>query len=80
MRNLTLKRYYDFYNKERIHSSLGYKSPDPFLKEYLNNDPPALNDCLKRQQSRLKGLATINPNNDIAYATLEPCGLPFILN
>ena len=63
-----LKRYYKFYNKERIHSSLGYKSPDDYLKEYLNNNvpkehhedeirersgnPPALNDCLKRQQSK----------------------------
>ena len=44
------------------------KSPDAFLKEYLNNNvpkehhedeirersgnPPALNDCLKRQQSK----------------------------
>ncbi|MDA8052782.1 MAG: hypothetical protein M0012_01340, partial [Deltaproteobacteria bacterium] len=79
-----------------IHSSLGYKSPDDYLKEYLNNNvpkehhedeirersgnPPALNNYLKRQQSRLKGLAAIYSDNDTAYAALEPCGLPFIIN
>ena len=34
-----LKRYYDFYNKERIHSSIKYKSPEDYLREYLNNNP-----------------------------------------
>ena len=74
-----LKRYYDFYNKERIHSSIKYKSPETFLKEYLNNNPPALNYDLKRQQSMVQGLATISSDNDAAEAALEPCGLPFII-
>lgn len=30
----TLKRYFKFYNKERIHSSIGYKSPDRFLHDF----------------------------------------------
>ena len=75
-----LKRYYNFYNKERIHSSLCYKSPEVFLKEYLNNNPPALNNYLKRQQSTVQGLATIYSDKGTAEAALEPCGLPFIIN
>ena len=74
-----LKRYYDFYNKERLHSSLGYKSPEAYLKEYLNNNPPALSDNLKRQQSMVQGLATLYLDNDAPEAALEPCGLPFII-
>jgi len=74
-----LKRYYDFYNKERIHASLGYKSPKAFLKKYCNN-PPALNEELKRQQSMAQGLATISSmSDDTEQAALEPCGLPFII-
>ena len=74
-----LKRYYDFYNKERLHSSLGYKSPEAYLKEYLNNNPPALSDNLNRQQSMVQGLATLYSDNDAVKAALEPCGLPFII-
>ncbi len=74
------KRYYNFYNKKRIHSSLGYKSPETFLKEYLNNNPPALSDNLKRQQSMVQGLATFADSVKTVQAALEPCGLPFILN
>ena len=74
-----LKRYYDFYNKERIHSSIGYKSPEAFLKEYYNN-PPATNYNLKRQQSMVQGLATIHSiSNYSEQAALEPCDLPFII-
>jgi transposase InsO family protein len=29
----TLDRYFKFYNEERIHSSIGYKSPERFLQE-----------------------------------------------
>lgn len=30
----TLKRYFDFYNKERLHSSIGFLSPQRFLDQY----------------------------------------------
>ena len=74
-----LKRYYNFYNKERIHSSLGYKSPEAFLKEYLNNNPPALNYNLKRQQSMAQGLERFADSAKTVQAALEPCGLPFVI-
>ncbi|MHB8292969.1 MAG: integrase core domain-containing protein, partial [bacterium] len=73
-----LKRYYNFYNKERIHSSLGYKSPEAFLKEYLNNNS-ALTDNLKRRQSAAQGLAIINDTSLLMVYAIEPCGLPFII-
>ncbi|HWP91556.1 MAG TPA: IS3 family transposase [Thermodesulfobacteriota bacterium] len=33
-----LDRYFRFYNGERIHSGIGYKSPDRFLREYQNGE------------------------------------------
>lgn len=32
-----------FYNRKRLHSSLDYKSPDSFLKEYFENQNSSLN-------------------------------------
>ncbi len=34
----TLERYFRFYNSERIHSSLGYMSPDAFLRKYFEQE------------------------------------------
>lgn len=31
-----LDRYFRFYNEQRIHSGVGYKSPERFLREYQN--------------------------------------------
>lgn len=31
-----LDRYFQFYNEERIHSGIGYRSPERFLREYHN--------------------------------------------
>lgn len=33
-----LDRYFRFYNEERIHSGIGYKSPERFLREYQNGE------------------------------------------
>lgn len=33
-----LDRYFRFYNEERIHSGIGYRSPERFLREYLNEE------------------------------------------
>jgi len=32
-----------FYNRSRLHSSLGYKSPEAFLNHYFQNQIPSLN-------------------------------------
>jgi len=34
----TLDRYFTFYNAERIHSSIGFTSPDKFLAEYYSRE------------------------------------------
>jgi transposase InsO family protein len=31
-----LEKYFQFYNEERIHSGIGYRSPERFLREYQN--------------------------------------------
>jgi len=31
-----LEKYFRFYNEERIHSGIGYRSPERFLREYQN--------------------------------------------
>jgi transposase InsO family protein len=33
-----LDRYFRFYNEERIHSGIGYRSPERFLREYKNEE------------------------------------------
>lgn len=33
-----LDRYFRFYNEERIHSGIRYRSPDRFLREYQNGE------------------------------------------
>jgi transposase InsO family protein len=33
-----LDRYFRFYNEERIHSGIGYKSPERFLREYQDEE------------------------------------------
>lgn len=51
----TLKRYFRFYNEERIHSSIGFKTPQNFLDEYyvkelmrsLKEKSEDLNLCVK---------------------------------
>jgi hypothetical protein len=32
-----------FYNRRRLHSSLGYLSPETFLNQYFQNQNPSLN-------------------------------------
>jgi len=34
----TLERYFKFYNEQRIHSGIGYRSPERFLREYQNGE------------------------------------------
>ncbi len=38
-----LFRYYKFYNEKRIHSSIGYKSPDDYLVEWFQNNKELIN-------------------------------------
>ena len=33
-----LERYFKFYNEERIHSGIGFRSPERFLREYQNEE------------------------------------------
>jgi transposase InsO family protein len=37
LRNI-LDRYFRFYNEQRIHSGIGYKSPERFLRDYQNGE------------------------------------------
>lgn len=32
---IVLSKYYKFYNEKRIHYSIGYKSPNDYLKEFF---------------------------------------------
>lgn len=74
-----LERYYVFYNTKRLHSSLNYKSPEDFLREYFNNNPLPHNNNLERQQSMAQGLTTLSPDTITDGVALEPCDLPFII-
>lgn len=38
----TLKQWVDYYNSSYLHSALGYKTPNIFEEEYLNNQPTLL--------------------------------------
>jgi len=42
-RNAVFDYLESFYNRKRLHSSLGYKSPSAFLKDYFENQNSSLN-------------------------------------
>ena len=37
-----LKRYFQFYNEERFHASLGYSTPDEMYKSIFKDREPEL--------------------------------------